>query len=122
MLSIAENLIDLALGQPRIIQTNLPRSGRATLREQRDQDRYVLHLFSANPALRGHLHGNPVQPIQDLIPLYDVDVSIGLTHNSEVSLIPDGAKLPATFADGRLDFTVPVLRGAQMIQIARIRE
>ena len=117
MLEIAENLIAQALGQPRMLEADLPRSGRATLRRQAEQARDVLHLLSANPVLRGQLRGNPVQPIQDLIPLYNVAVSVPATGPATVRLVPEGTEITSTFETGRLSFTVPEIRGHRMVEI-----
>ena len=59
-----------------MIETSLPRAGRATLRRQADEKRDVLHLLYANPVLRGSIRGDNVQPIQDLVTLQDIDVSV----------------------------------------------
>ena len=76
MLEIAEKAIDRALNAPRTIQTSLPRAGRATLRRQAHEKRDVLHLLYATPVLRGVVRGEQVQPIQELVTLHDVDVSL----------------------------------------------
>ena len=59
-----------------MIETSLPRAGRATLRRQPERKRDVLHLLHATPALRGTIRGDNVQPIQDLVTLSDIDVSV----------------------------------------------
>ena len=76
MLEIAEKLIERALGTRRLIETSLPRAGRATLRRQAERKRDVLHLLHATPALRGNIRGDNVQPIQDLVTLHDIAVSV----------------------------------------------
>ena len=76
MLEIAEKLIERALGTRRLIETSLPRAGRATLRRQAGEKRDVLHLLHATPALRGNIRGDNVQPIQDLVTLNDIAVSV----------------------------------------------
>ena len=67
MLETAEAIIAHALGRPRMIETSLPRAGRATLRRQPGRD--VLHLLHATPVLRGHIRNDNVQLIQDLVTL-----------------------------------------------------
>ncbi|EAR51147.1 hypothetical protein OG2516_18295 [Oceanicola granulosus HTCC2516] len=119
MLEMAEKLIERALGAPRLIETGLPRAGRATLRRQESRD--VLHLLCANPTLRGHLRGNPVQPIQELIPLNDVAVTVAADGPvAGVRLVPEGQALEFEDAgEGRVRFTVPRVHGHQMVEIAR---
>lgn len=118
MLEIAEKTIDLALSRPRQLTTSLPRAGRASLRAQPDRSRDVLHLLFANPAMRGRLRGSPVQPIQDLVALSDIAVSLIPSHAvSVVRSVPEGTELPFRIENGRLDFTVRHLRGHQMVEI-----
>ena len=119
MLEIIENLVGLALGKPQMIESGLPRAGRATIRRQKTENRDVLHLLHANPVLRGLVRGDNVQPIQDLVTLTDVDVSVEATGPVKgVRLVPDGGDLTFTERDGRVAFTVPELRGYQMVEIA----
>jgi hypothetical protein len=119
MLEIIEKLVLRALGEPPLVTTGLPRAGRLTLRHQARENRDVLHLLHANPVLRGLVRGDNVQPIQDLVTLSDIDVSIaGAAPVRDVRLVPDGHALNFTEAGGRVAFTVPKLRGCQMVEIA----
>ena len=118
MLEIAEKTIARALGRPRQIVTGLPRAGRATLRHAPALGSDILHLLHATPALRGTLGGQPIQPVQDLLTLHDTRVDLAATGKvTEVRLVPDGTPLPFAEAGGRVEFTVPQLRGHQMVQI-----
>ena len=118
MMEIAEKAIVRALAAPRTIDTTLPRAGRATLRRQQDEKRDVLHLLHATPALRGVVRGEQIQPIQDLVTLRDVAVSLMTAKKPKsVRTVPDGAPLPFTTRNGRTAFTVPELRGHQVIEI-----
>lgn len=118
MLEIAENTIARALGQPKMIQTSLPRAGRATLRHSTTKDSDVLHLLHATPALRGNLGGQPIQPVQDLITLHAIAVSIEAHGKvTAVTSVPDGQNLSFAQADDRVAFTVPQVRGHQMVEI-----
>ncbi len=83
MLEIAEKAIDRALDAPRTIQTSLPIAGRATLRRQAKEKRDVLHLLYATPVLRGVVRGEQVQPIQELVTLHDIDVSLATDRKRE---------------------------------------
>jgi hypothetical protein len=119
MLEIAEKLIERALGTRRLIETSLPRAGRATLRRQAAENRDVLHLLHATPALRGNIRGDSVQPIQDLVTLPDIAVSIAVDRKVRTAtLVPDGEPLAFTQKAGRAAFTVPKLTGHQMVEIA----
>ncbi len=118
MLEIAENAIRQALGSPRTVTTTLPRAGRVTVRTQPGQNRDVVHLLHATPALRGNLRGSNIQPIQDLITLTDIKVDLAPTANVKVvNLVPEGTTIPYTLNNGRLHFTVPAVRGHQMVEV-----
>ena len=118
MLEIAENAIRAALGSPRTVTTTLPRAGRVTVRHQASHNRDVVHLLHATPALRGNLRGSNIQPIQDLITLGDIGVDLGVTGPVKaVALAPEGTPIPHTVANGRLQFTVPSVRGHQIVEV-----
>jgi hypothetical protein len=79
----------------------------------------VLHLLQANPVLRGSINKDNVQPIQDLITLTAIDVSVAVPGPVRgVRLVPSGEALTFRVEGGRVAFTVPELRGHQMVEIA----
>ena len=105
MLEIAEKLIANALGGKRLVTTSLPRAGRVTVRAQAGQKRDVVHLLHATPALRGTSRGARVQPIQDLIPLHGVAVTLAVPAEvKSVSLVPQGEALRFSEEGGRIAF------------------
>ena len=119
MLEIAEKLIENALGGKRLVTTSLPRAGRVTVRAQAGQKRDVVHLLHATPALRGTTRGAPVQPIQDLTTLNNVQVTVATTGNAKaVRLVPSGEALAFTQDAGAVAFVVPSVTGHQMVEIA----
>jgi len=121
MLEIAEQVIRAALDGPRRITTTLPRAGRVTLRHQPGQNRDVVHLLHATPALRGNLRGSNIQPIQDLITLHAIDVDMAAAGTvASVTLAPEGTALPHQVSGGRLHFTVPTVRGHQMVAVTYV--
>ena len=72
----------------------------------------------ATPALRGYLWDSNIQPIQDLVTLRDIAVSLKADAPVEaVRLVPDGAPLPFTEAEGRVSFTVPEVTGVAMVEV-----
>jgi hypothetical protein len=118
MLEIAEKLVEHALGHRRMIETSLPRAGRATLRRQPTEKRDILHLLHATPVLRGSIRGDNVQPIQDLITLENIGVSVEADGKvKSVKLIPGGEPLTFEQRKGRVSFTVPSVTGHQMVEI-----
>ncbi|WP_308918000.1 beta-galactosidase trimerization domain-containing protein [Jannaschia sp. LMIT008] len=118
LLEVIERTVARALGRPRLLETGLPRAGRATLRAQPDAGRHVLHLMHANPVRRGFLRTDHVEPIQDLVTLHDVAVDVALDAAvTAVRTAPEGEAIPFEAADGRVRFVLPRLRGHQMIEI-----
>ncbi len=121
MLEIAERLIARALGRPRMIETSLPRAGRATVRRQAKQHRDVIHLLHATPALRGNLRNSAIQPIQDLTPLHDV--AVRLEPRGEVRairLVPEGTQLEWQAEPEGVKLVVPVVHGHQIVEVSYI--
>ena len=53
---------------------NLPSSGRISFLDQKNEDRYVLHLLYSSPILRA----DKVQVIEDFIPISGAEVEINL--------------------------------------------
>ncbi len=88
----------------------------AALNEQAAQSRYVLHLLHYIPERRG----TSFDTIEDVIPLYDVAVSLRCSQPvTGVTLVPDGAALPWQVENGRVSFRLPKIAGHQMVEIAR---
>ncbi len=118
MLEIAEKVISAALDAPRTVTTSLPRAGRVTVRHQPSQGRDVVHLLHATPALRGNLRGSNIQPIQDLLTLSDIEVVLGASGPVvAVNLYPSRLRCPFNMSGSRVSFTVPSVRGHQMVEI-----
>ena len=118
MLEIAENTIARALGQPKMVQTDLPRAGRATLRHAAKTGADILHLLHATPALRGTLGNQPIQPIQDLVTLHNCQINMAARGTvTSVRTVPDDIPLIFSQSDGRVSFAVPAVRGHQMVEV-----
>ncbi|HSF92903.1 MAG TPA: hypothetical protein VLA51_11970, partial [Paracoccaceae bacterium] len=118
MLEIAENLVASALSSPRSVSTTLPRAGRVIVRQQAEQNRDIVHLLYATPVLRGTTRNSPVQPIQDLTTINGIDIDVAPTGKvASVKLVPEGEALAFEVVEDRLKFTVPRLRGHQMVEI-----
>jgi len=119
MLEIAERFVRLGLEGTKTVHSSLPRAGRVTVRHQAEHRRDVLHLLHATPTLRGNLRGSNIQPIQDLVTLPHVKVDYVTSANvTAVRLVPEGQDIAFTQAEGRLSFTVPEVRGHQMVEVA----
>jgi hypothetical protein len=118
ILEIAEKLIATSLGGPQMVTASLPRAGRVTVRHQTEANRDVVHLLHAGPVLRGQFRGAGVQPIQDLVPLHGVAVTLAAPEEvKSVRLIPVGEVLQFSKESGRIAFEVPEVIGHQMIEV-----
>ncbi len=116
---MARKLIELAMQKPRTIEASLPQAARITLRRQSRENRDVLHLLYATPAPVGTFRGKEILPIQDLVPLHDISVSIRVRGGVEsVTLVPQAVELEFMAEDGRVSFTVPRVLGHEMVEIA----
>ncbi len=118
MLEVASAAIRFALGRDKMIRTSLPTAGRATVRRQAHENRDIVHLLYATPVLRGNLRDRNVEPIQDLVTLPDTDVTVAVDNPvAAVQLVPENEDIAFEQADGTVTFTVPKLRGHQMVEI-----
>lgn len=96
------NCLSLLRTHP-LVATEMPSMGRINLLHQPDKNRYVVHLLYASPIQRG-----TVRVIEDLIPLYNVPVTVDLDENIKSAyLIPSGKKLKAKKQNGKLEFIIP---------------
>jgi len=96
------------------LQTNLPAQGVVTLQEQKDEKRLVNHLLYASPVRRG----TGIEVIEDIVPLYDVQVSIRTSRRvQQVYMAPQMAPLPFRYEDRTVSYTVPKLECHQMVVI-----
>lgn len=94
------------------VQTNLPAQGVVTLTCQREACRYVNHLLYASPVKRG----DGIEIIEDILPLYDVDVSVRIPETIEAVLLePQGEELGFSQEKGLLCYTVPKVECHQMV-------
>lgn len=119
ILELLENIISGLLDEAPLVTTSLPRAGRVTVRRQESENRDVVHLLFAQPALRGLLRGDNVQPIQDFVPLAGVSVDLATDGKtvSAVRLVPGGQALEFVAAGGRVTFTVPALVGHGKVEV-----
>lgn len=108
------NALDLLLPEP-LIRHNGPSTIRTTINEQPAQQRQVVHVLHFIPERRGEFF----DVIEDVIPLYDVAVSVRVPGIVEsVAAVPQGEPLPFEMLGGRVEFVVPVIHGHQMIEVS----
>ena len=108
---LVSNAIDLLMPEKLVAVTG-PSSLLATLNEQPQQSRRVLHLLHYIPERRGQAF----DVIEDVIPLFDVPVSV-VGEASSVKLVPSGEALTFSAHGGRVHFTVPKIEGHAMVEI-----
>lgn len=91
--------------------------------EQPAQQRYVLHVLYATPALRGGNAGEgpdawPVEVIEETPPLANVGCKVRLPHAiASVRLVPEESELAFSQNGDAVEFTIPVVKSHQMIEL-----
>ncbi len=117
LLDLIRRLVSSCLPSGPDITTSLPVAGRVTLRRQAAEDRDVLHVIHANPALRGRLQGDAVQVIHDVVKLRQVEFTLKATRPVlGVTLVPQGTEVAFTVSDGRLVFLTDI-EGTQVLEV-----
>ena len=93
------------------VESSVPDRGVTTLLQQ--GDRKIVHLLYAHTTKRGA----DTEVIEDIVPLYNVDVKVKCAKPESVTLVPQNEKIDFTYTDGRVTFTVPKVEIHQMICI-----
>jgi len=107
------NALDLLLPEP-LVRHGGPSTTVATLQEQPAHDRQVLHLLHYIPERRSQ----DIDIVEDMIPIYNVPVSVrALRPIKRVACVPQNQDLRFTERDGRVEITVPVVAGHQMVEL-----
>ncbi|CAK4814232.1 unnamed protein product [Aphanomyces euteiches] len=109
------NALKLLLPEP-LVRHDGPSTLLATLNNQKEHSRWVLHLLHYIPERRS----GTIDTIEDIIPLHEINLSIQIAESplKGVRLVPQGTELMFTEQDGRVDFKLPRLDGHQMIELA----
>ena len=104
--------IDRLLGDNKSLKTNLPAQGVTTINEQKEENRYVVHLLYVSPVKRGY----GVEVVEDIVPIYDTKVSLKLDKKiRKAYLAPTGEEISFTEENGRYEFVVPKIENHQML-------
>lgn len=128
-----EGVIDLLLGDAKRLSTNLPSTARVTLMEHADENRQVLHLLYAPTIKRGsdmvHSGGSnqsggarqpkPLEVVEDLPPLSDVEVTVQADGVKTVTLEPQGTEIPFQSTARGVSFRVESFACHQMVVLSR---
>ncbi|GKX29326.1 hypothetical protein SH1V18_18060 [Vallitalea longa] len=106
--------LDKLLSDNKSLSTNLMEQGVTTLQHQKDKNRYINHLLYAIPVNRGE----GVEVIEDIVPIYDVDVTLQVKEKIEkVYLAPQMIDIPYSQTDGKLTYNVDKVDCHQMVVI-----
>ncbi|MDB5084779.1 MAG: hypothetical protein JWN30_1665 [Bacilli bacterium] len=106
--------LNLLFADGKTIETNLPAQGVVTVTEQPGEKRFVNHLLYASPVKRGE----KVEVIEDILPIYDVNVSLRLPIVAKkVYLAPQMQEIPFEQQKGQIRYTLPKLNCHQMVVI-----
>jgi hypothetical protein len=104
------NCIDLLLGE-RTIASDLPSTAQVTMLEQKKNRRRVIHVLHYPRERRA-----AIDIIEDLIPLFGVHMKVRTQAQPKmVYLAPTKQDLDFTYRDGVVAFTIPEIKGHQMI-------
>ncbi len=106
------NALDLLLPDP-LVRHKGPTTLLVTINEQPDDNRWIIHLLHYIPERRSQ----EIDIIEDVIPLYNVSMSIKSPRLKTVMCVPQQKPLAFEQKDGRVEFTVPQLIGHQMIAL-----
>lgn len=109
---LVDHVISLLMERDFAIETTLPDRGICTLQKTADGNQLV-HLLFAHTTIRGR----DTEVIEDIVPLYNVEVRVKAENVKKVTLVPQGTLLPFRCENGSVCFTVPTVELHQMICI-----
>jgi hypothetical protein len=105
--------LDIVLTEP-VLQITGPSTLNSAVNYQESNRRMVLHLLHYIPEARGL----EFDIIEDVIPIYQVKCSVRNDEEfTRVRLVPENKSLKAKKVGNRIEFTVPEVKGHQMIEI-----
>ena len=107
------NALDLLLPQP-LVRIEAPSTALVALNEQKDENRWLVHLLHYIPERRGQAF----DIIEDVIPIHNVRLSVRTpVEPRRVVAVPQGWKLRCAWRDGRAEFELSKLTGHQILAI-----
>lgn len=93
------------------IETDLPAQGVVTLMEK--DNKKIVNLLYASPVKRG----KDIEIIEDIIPVYNTEVSVKASNVSRVYLAPQGTDINFSVGGGYVSFNVEKIENHQLIII-----
>lgn len=107
------NALEMLLPQP-VLKHNGPSTMLAAVNDQHEENRRIVHLLHYIPERRSM----DIDIIEDVIPLYDVGVSIKTEKEVRAIIcVPQGVSIDFTQKDGRVEFGVPEVHGHQIVSV-----
>ena len=107
------HVLDLLLPEP-VVRIKAPSTTVVSVNAQPEENQLVVHLLHYIPERRGQ----DFDVIEDVIPIYDVGVSVRTDQKiKRVATAPGGEALNFKQAKGRVSFTLPKLHGHEMIVV-----
>ncbi|NLO83229.1 MAG: beta-galactosidase [Clostridiales bacterium] len=105
------NALKLLLPE-KLVETNAPTTAHMSLNFQQEHKRHVLHILHYIPERRFE----EIDIIEDVIPLYNVEVAVKLPSKPEkVYCAPGDRSLDFEYNDGYAKVVVPVVKGHEMV-------
>jgi len=112
------NALGLLLPEP-LVRHDGPTTLQVTVNEQAAERRWVVHLLHYIPERRSQ----DIDVIEDVIPLYEVRVSVKIPHKVEaVMRVPEQEPLLHEQKGERVEFVLPKLVGHQMVALTFEKE
>ena len=129
--SYVTGAIDRILGERKRFASNLPSTARVSVMRQDAGGRHVVHLLYANTITRGaemtHTGGSnqsnanrppkAVEVIDELLPLYDVDVTLRVPQAQRVTLQPQGTEIGFESSAKGVRFRIGAFTCHQMVVV-----
>lgn len=110
---IIKDAVEMLIGETQIRHGG-PSTIFTAVNEQKEQCRKIVHFLHYIP----QKICQDIHTLEDVIPLYQIPVSIKETRKVEhVSLVPGGSHLEFEQENGRVNFTVPEINGYQLAEI-----
>ena len=107
------NALELLLPEP-LIRLQGPTTIISTVNAQSENNRWVVHLLNYIPERRG----TEFDIIEDILPLYELKLSVRAPSVKHVLLVPQKKPLEFKNETGRIELVVPKLEGHQMIELS----
>jgi hypothetical protein len=118
---MAVAVIDRLLGEGKSLSVpTVPTQAAVSLMDQRDENRFVVHVVYAPRNLKGT--ARKIEVIEDCLPIYDtkIEVKLGGRRALRVYTAPDGEELAFEQKGDILSFTLPsfLIHGMAVIDYA----